>query len=88
MAFDPLYRHNCAGCHGVDGQNGPAMNLRNPEYQAMVDATSLLDVTANGLKGSLMPGFSKRAGGNLTEDQMRAIVQGMRQRWSKGNLFC
>jgi cytochrome c oxidase cbb3-type subunit 3/ubiquinol-cytochrome c reductase cytochrome c subunit len=87
MSFDQLYGQNCAGCHGVDGQNGPATNLQNPEYEAFVDDATLLDVTARGRKGSLMPGFAVSAGGNLSDTQVRAIVQGMRSRWFKGNVL-
>jgi cytochrome c oxidase cbb3-type subunit III len=85
LAFDRLYGENCAGCHGSNGDNGPATNLRNPEYQAWVDDNTLLDVTANGRTGSLMPAFALSKGGPLTDQQIQVIVRGMRSRWKSGH---
>jgi cytochrome c oxidase cbb3-type subunit III len=84
-SFDTLYGENCAGCHGKNGDNGAATNLANPLYQALIDDASLRDVIANGEKGTLMPGFSVRSGGMLSDAQIDAIVQRMRARWKKGN---
>jgi cytochrome c oxidase cbb3-type subunit 3 len=86
-SFDTLYGENCAGCHGKNGDNGAATNLANPEYQGLIDDVSMRDVIVNGKRGSLMPGFSVRSGGPLTEGQIEAIVQGMRARWKKENPF-
>jgi cytochrome c oxidase cbb3-type subunit 3/ubiquinol-cytochrome c reductase cytochrome c subunit len=86
-SFDTLYGENCAGCHGKNGDNGAATNLANPEYQGLIDDVSMRDVIANGKQGSLMPGFSIRRGGPLTEGQIDAIVQGLRARWKKENPF-
>ena len=86
-SFDTLYGENCSGCHGKAGDNGAATNLANPEYQALIDDASLRDMIANGEKGTLMPGFSKRAGGPLTDAQIDVIVQGMRARWKKADVF-
>ena len=87
MSFDTLYGENCAGCHGANGQNGAATNLANPEYEALIDDATLRDVISNGENNSLMPGFSKRSGGSLTDGQIEAIQRGIRARWSKQNAF-
>lgn len=87
MSFDKLYGENCAGCHGANGQDGAATDLANPEYEALVDDTTLHDVIAKGEKGTLMPGFNRRSGGELTDAQIDAIVQGMRARWRKTDTF-
>lgn len=87
MSFDTLYGQNCAGCHGVDGQNGPATDLANPVYEAWIDDATLRDVIANGEKGTLMPGFGQSAGGSLTDAQINVLVSGMRARWAKGNVL-
>lgn len=84
-SFDTLYGENCAGCHGKSGDNGSATNLANPLYQALIDDASLRNVIANGEKGVLMPAFSVKSGGPLTEAQIDAIVQGIRARWKKEN---
>ena len=86
-SFDVLYGENCAGCHGKNGDYGSATNLANPQYQALIDDASLRDVIANGEKGTLMPGFSSKAGGPLTDAQTESIVQGIRARWKKGDVF-
>ncbi len=87
LAFEPLYKQNCAACHGADGQNGPSVNLANPEYQALVDDATLREITANGRKGSLMPGFGVSGGGMLTDPQINLLVRGMRERWGKQNVL-
>lgn len=84
-SFDKLYGENCAGCHGTNGDHGVATNLANPVYQAIVDDATLRDVIAKGEKGTLMPGFNVQSGGELTDDQVNAIVQGMRDRWRKAD---
>jgi cytochrome c oxidase cbb3-type subunit 3/ubiquinol-cytochrome c reductase cytochrome c subunit len=81
--FATLYRENCSGCHGTEGMNGPSYPLANPEYQALVDEQVLHQVVANGLPGTLMPAFSIRAGGSLTDEQVNALVHGMRTAWYK-----
>lgn len=85
MNFVKLYGDNCAGCHGANGDRGSATNLANPEYQALVDDATLRQIIAQGEKGTLMPGFSIESGGELTDKQIDAIIQGMRQRWRKPN---
>jgi len=85
LGFDKLYGDNCAGCHGTDGRNGPATNLANPVYQAWIDDATLRDVVAKGEKGSLMPAFALESGGVLTDQQIDAVVKGMRERWRQGN---
>ncbi|MGO9494943.1 MAG: c-type cytochrome, partial [Terracidiphilus sp.] len=47
--FATLYSQNCAACHGANGQNGPALDLGNPEYQALVDDASLRKWISNGM---------------------------------------
>jgi cytochrome c oxidase cbb3-type subunit III len=85
--FDALYSTNCSGCHGATGQKGSAAFLANPIYQALVDDATLHDIIANGFQGTLMPAFSRRRGGPLTEEQISALIAGMRARWSKGNVL-
>lgn len=85
--FASLYSKNCAGCHGQAGENGPAMDLANPEYQALVDDATLHQVIANGMPGTLMPSFAVAAGGTLTDQQIDALVAGMRKQWQKPNAF-
>ena len=82
--FSTLYNQNCSACHGENGQNGPALDLANPVYQSIVDDASLKKWITNGMPGTEMPAFGESAGGFLTENQVDALVAGMRANWPKG----
>ena len=83
MNFEVLYNQNCSACHGANGMNGPAVGFNNPIYMAVASNQVMANYTANGGPGELMPAFARSAGGLLTDDQINAIVGGMRQRWAK-----
>ena len=83
--FATLYSENCAACHGEKGMNGPSYPLANPKYQSVVDETILRQVVANGEPGTLMPAFATSAGGSLTDEQVDAVVKGMRAAWYKAD---
>src|ERR1700678_2290773 len=68
--FQELYAENCAGCHGVDGTHGAAQSLNNAVYLALIPKDTLRHVIANGVPGSLMPGFSANAGADLSDNQI------------------
>jgi mono/diheme cytochrome c family protein len=85
MSFTALYGQNCAACHGANGQNGPAMDLGNPEYQAYVDDATLRKTISNGMPGTQMPAFAQSVGGTLTDQQIEVLVAGMRKHWRTGN---
>jgi cytochrome c oxidase cbb3-type subunit III len=81
--FEVLYAQNCSGCHGPDGSGGAAFPVSDPVYLAIVDDATARKVIAEGVPHSLMPAFARSAGGMLTDAQVDAIVQGMRQHWAK-----
>jgi mono/diheme cytochrome c family protein len=81
--FALLYKQNCSACHGAEGWGGAAYPLADPVYQAVVDNATLRKVTAEGIPHSLMPAFAGSSGGMLSDRQIDAIVQGMRQQWAK-----
>lgn len=87
--LDPvvLYSQNCAGCHGADGRNGPAMDLSDPVYLAIVDDDTLRSTISKGRPSTAMSAFAQKEGGMLTEEQVNAIVRGIRERWSKPNVL-
>ncbi|HEX4073880.1 MAG TPA: c-type cytochrome [Candidatus Acidoferrales bacterium] len=82
--FWTLYNQNCSACHGGNGQNGPALDLANPLYQAVAADASLKKWITNGMPGTEMPAFGESAGGFLSEKQVDALVAGMRANWGKG----
>jgi cytochrome c oxidase cbb3-type subunit 3 len=81
-AFEPLYRANCAGCHGENGRHGAAAALADPLYLAIADDATIRRVVKNGVPGTAMPAFAREAGGMLTQQQVDAIVAGIRQHWA------
>jgi cytochrome c oxidase cbb3-type subunit 3 len=85
--FAALFRQNCSGCHGAEGQNGPAIDLSNPVYQAYVDDGMLRQVIINGYPATRMPAFGQSAGGMLTDAQVDALIKGMRSQWYKAGLL-
>lgn len=83
LDFGVLYSTNCAACHGADGRGGASIALADPVYLAMADDDVLRGVTADGVRGTPMPAFASRSGGTLTDQQVTAIVNGIRTRWAK-----
>ena len=80
-SFDRLYKQNCSACHGESGSGGPALDLANPKYQALVDDASLKRWITSGMPGTQMPAFGESAGGFLTSQQVDVLVAGMRAQW-------
>ena len=85
LDFSVLYSTNCSACHGPDGRGGPAIALSDPIYLAVADDAVLRAATSDGVPGTAMPAFARKAGGLLTDEQIDAIVNGMRTRWAKRN---
>jgi cytochrome c oxidase cbb3-type subunit III len=84
---EALFRENCAGCHGADGRDGAAMSLSDPVYLAIVDDDTLRNTISKGRKGTAMPAFAQQEGGMLTDEQINAIIHGMRARWGRPNVL-
>jgi cytochrome c oxidase cbb3-type subunit 3 len=85
--FKVLYGENCAGCHGDSGKGGAAIALADPVYLAIADDSVVRHATADGISGTSMPAFAQSAGGMLTDKQIDALVQGMRQRWAQPDVL-
>jgi mono/diheme cytochrome c family protein len=86
-AFAQLYGANCAGCHGAEGRGGAALALNDPLYVALVDDATIRRVVSNGIPGTAMPAFAQSAGGMLTDEQVNAIVGGIRAQWARPDAF-
>jgi mono/diheme cytochrome c family protein len=80
-SFAPLYAKHCAGCHGADGKLGPAPPLADPLFLAIVPDDELVRVIRDGRPGTPMPAFSRRHEGPLTDEQLKIVADGLRQRW-------
>lgn len=84
--FDYLFAKNCSGCHGADGTLGPAPPLADPLFLTIVPEEQMLRVVTDGRSGTPMPAFARQNQGALTEQQIKILVTGIRQRWTKGDL--
>lgn len=71
-AGKPLYDAICAYCHGEKGEGKSAKPFKKKSK------SHLRDWTANGKKGSGMPGYSKEKGGPLNDVQIDSLVTYMR----------
>jgi mono/diheme cytochrome c family protein len=83
MDFNFLYARNCAGCHGANGKGGATIGIADPVYLAIADDAAIRRITADGVHGTAMPAFAQHSGGMLTDDQIDAIIAGIRSRWAK-----
>ncbi len=81
-SFATLYGANCAGCHGAEGKGGAALALRDPLYLAVAGDATTRRVVSDGVPGTAMPAFARSAGGMLTDEQIEAIVAGIRAQWA------
>ncbi|HEV2826957.1 MAG TPA: c-type cytochrome [Pyrinomonadaceae bacterium] len=85
--FSQLYKQNCAGCHGADGRRGAARSLNDSLYLAFVTDAAMKQIISDGRVGTNMPAFSQRAGGSLTDQQIDALIGGMRSAWARPDDF-
>ena len=85
QVLDPvaLYAANCSGCHGEPGRVGPARDLGDALYLAVIGPHELRRVTAEGVAGTSMPAFAESEGGWLTDEQVDALVGGIYARWGR-----
>ena len=81
--FNVLYARNCSACHGPYGKGGAAIGLSDPVFLAIADDATIRHITADGVPGTSMPAFAEHSGGTLTDDQVQAIVGGIRARWAR-----
>ena len=84
VAFDELYARHCAGCPGKDGRLGAARPLNDSLYLSVVPRERLREVIARGVPGTSQPVFAQSAGGELTDAQVDALVDGLLKTWKRG----
>lgn len=82
-----LFGENCSGCHGEPGRVGPARNLGDPLFLAVIGKSEMRRVISNGVEGTSMPAFAQAEGGWLTDPQIYALVDGIFARWSTPTVF-
>ncbi len=75
--FNALYVTNCRACHSSGEYPAPSIAMNNALYLALIPRDVLRKVTSQGVPGYLMPGFEKGHGGELTDKQVDALVDGI-----------
>jgi len=78
LSFASLFSRNCAGCHGKDGNLGPAPPLNDALYRAIVPREQVEQAVRKGRKGTPMPAFARRQGGPLSDDEIAVLVRGIK----------
>ena len=77
--FPTLFANNCSGCHGANGQQGPAPPIGNTLFLAMISQPELQEIIAHGRPGTLMPAFVTSSGLGLTSEQAERIANGLKE---------
>jgi len=80
--FQVLFNGNCRACHAGETNIGASISMRDPLYLAIIPRDVVRKVTAEGIPGTTMPGFAKANGGELTDEQVDIIVNGILD-WGK-----
>lgn len=79
--FATLFAQNCTGCHGADGELGPAPPLNDPLFLALIPDEALHAVIRDGRPGTPMPAFAAERGGTLSAEQVKIIATGLKSHW-------
>ena len=81
LDFATLYKQNCRACHGDDQHPGAAISLANPVFLAVAGKENLKTAITNGVPGKLMPPFARSEGGELTDQQVEILANGLISTW-------
>jgi cytochrome c oxidase cbb3-type subunit III len=82
LDFADLYQTNCLACHSNGQTVGASISMNNPPYLAVIPKETLRKLVADGVPQTSMPGYSRKAGGLLTDDQINVLVEGI-YNWAK-----
>jgi mono/diheme cytochrome c family protein len=80
-SFSVLFQKKCVGCHGALGTLGPAPPLNDKLFLALLPERELSRVIAEGRPGTLMPAFARTSGGDLPDEQVKILAEGIKSRW-------
>jgi cytochrome c oxidase cbb3-type subunit III len=82
--FAELFDGNCRACHSNGETLGASISMNYPAYIAIVPREVMHKVIEEGIRGTAMPGYSDKAGGMLTDEQINILVDGI-YGWAKGH---
>ena len=75
--FADLYTTNCVACHGNGKVPSASISMNNAVYIAVVPKETIRKVIAEGVPGTMMPGYSAAVGGLLTDAQIDLLADGI-----------
>jgi len=75
--FVDLYNTHCLACHSNGKTIGASIAMNNPLYLSVLPKEVLRKVISEGVPETTMPGFSKADGGDLTNEQINILVDGI-----------
>ena len=82
--FAEHFDTNCRACHSNGQTLGASISMNNPPYLAVIPKEVMHKIVEEGVPGTAMPGFSAKAGGMLTDEQINIVVDGI-YNWAKGH---
>ena len=82
--FAQLFDTNCRACHSNGETLGASISMHNPPYLAVIPKEVMHKTIEEGIPGTAMPGYSAKAGGLLTDEQINILVGGIYS-WAKGH---
>ena len=68
-----LYAENCAVCHGPDGEGRVGATL-NKNWPAIRPEATVKTIIENGVEGAVMPAWSQKNGGPLTDAEIESLL--------------
>jgi mono/diheme cytochrome c family protein len=75
--FASLYDLHCLACHSRGETLGAANPMNNALYLAILPRDVLRKTIEEGIPGTTMPGFGEGHGGELTEEQVNSLIEGI-----------
>ncbi len=82
--FAVLYDTNCRACHSNGLTLGASISMNNPPYLAVIPKEVMRKAIEDGVSGTAMPGYAAKAGGMLTDEQIKVLLDGI-YNWAKGH---
>ena len=77
LNFADLYTTNCVACHGNGKVPSASISMNNVVYLSVVPKETIRKLIAEGVPGTMMPGYSAAVGGLLTDAQIDLLADGI-----------
>lgn len=81
VEFQTLFRTNCLACHSDGTTYSAARPMNDPVYLAFIGSDNMQRIIEEGVADTSMPAFAKAHGGDLSDDQISVLVEGI-MKWS------